>query len=191
MQGAQGSPEAAAFLKAQRSLVELQIKHFDEERHLSIAAARRKRFSDRLKYGLQGLGMLAAVGIIVGFAVMTWQAVNDRGLVILRPSPRCPTSRGADRTGRSSPTAPARPAGGHGPPDQQQQPERLQHLPSAARGMDMVKVEIPETGVSLDEVDRWLRSWLGHETRVAGEITRAPGRLAMSAAHRGRGQRSP
>ncbi len=82
MQGAGASPEAAAFLTAPTALTDLQIKHFDEERHLSIAAARRKRFSDRLKYGLQGLGMLAAVGIIAGFAVMTWQAVNDRGLVI-------------------------------------------------------------------------------------------------------------
>ncbi|HEY5410022.1 MAG TPA: hypothetical protein VIJ94_04770, partial [Caulobacteraceae bacterium] len=33
-----------------------------------------------------------------------------------------------------------------------------------------VKVEIPETGVSLDEVGRYLRRWLGHETRLTGGL---------------------
>ncbi len=54
------------------------------------------------------------------------------------------------------------------------------------------QVEIPRTGLSLDEVDRLLRRWLGHETHITGEVTltadgmaiaaRAPGGSTVSAA---------
>jgi hypothetical protein len=36
-------------------------------------------------------------------------------------------------------------------------------------GSDL-KVEIPDTGVSLGEAYRFLRGWLGHETRISGEV---------------------
>jgi hypothetical protein len=39
--------DASAFLQSQKRLVDLQVKHFDEERCLAIAAAKRKRYSDR------------------------------------------------------------------------------------------------------------------------------------------------
>ena len=35
---------------------------------------------------------------------------------------------------------------------------------------DDIKVEIPETGVSLGEAYRFLRGWLGHETHISGEV---------------------
>ena len=41
--------------------------------------------------------------------------------------------------------------------------------------IDDIKVEIPQTGVSIGELERYLRRWLGHETVVSGEITRAAG----------------
>jgi tetratricopeptide (TPR) repeat protein len=40
-----------------------------------------------------------------------------------------------------------------------------------ARDAD-VKIEIPTTGVSLGELDRWLRATLGHETAVRGELVK-------------------
>jgi tetratricopeptide (TPR) repeat protein len=33
-----------------------------------------------------------------------------------------------------------------------------------------LKVEIPDTGVSVGEAYRFLRGWLGHETRISGEV---------------------
>ena len=176
MQGAQGSPEAADFLKTQKRLVELQIRHFDEERHLAIAAAKRKRFSDRLKYGLQTLGMLAAAGIIVGFGAMTWQAVNDRGVVI---EPFSVPPDFAQR-GLSGQVIANRLLDRLVDMGRQTNSQRAPNTYARSWG-DEIKVEIPETGVSLEEVDRWLRGWLGHETRISGEITRSPTGLAMSA----------
>lgn len=38
-------------------------------------------------------------------------------------------------------------------------------------GSDL-KVEIPQTGVSIESLQRLLRRWLGHQTRVSGEIYR-------------------
>ncbi len=43
--------------------------------------------------------------------------------------------------------------------------------------------KIPETGISLGELDNWLRQKLGHDTRVSGEIVRA--RPPASASPRG------
>lgn len=42
------------------------------------------------------------------------------------------------------------------------------------------KVEIPGSGISLDEVQRWLRGWLGHETHVSGEVVRTDQGLELS-----------
>ena len=33
-----------------------------------------------------------------------------------------------------------------------------------------LKVEIPETGVSIGELHRFLRDWLGHDTHISGEV---------------------
>ncbi|WP_309628893.1 hypothetical protein [Brevundimonas sp.] len=45
-----------------------------------------------------------------------------------------------------------------------------------------VEVEIPQTGVSIGELQRFLRSWLGKETRISGVVYRArDGRLFVTA----------
>jgi tetratricopeptide (TPR) repeat protein len=43
-----------------------------------------------------------------------------------------------------------------------------------------LKVEIPETGISLGEAYRFLRGWLGHETRISGEVYRIDQDIAMN-----------
>ena len=43
-----------------------------------------------------------------------------------------------------------------------------------------LKVEIPQTGISFGELNRYLRERLGHETRLAGEIVRTPAGLALT-----------
>ena len=73
---------ASAFLRAQQQLVDLQVKHFEEERRLAIAAAKRKRLSDRLKNGLQLFLALVLTGTVVGLGTMIWGAAHDEGLVI-------------------------------------------------------------------------------------------------------------
>jgi tetratricopeptide (TPR) repeat protein len=44
-----------------------------------------------------------------------------------------------------------------------------------------IKVQIPDTGVSIGEAYRFLSSWLGHQTRVSGEVWHDGTGLAVSA----------
>ncbi len=44
-----------------------------------------------------------------------------------------------------------------------------------------LKVEIPETGVSLGELRQYLHAWLGHETHVTGEVVHTAGGLTVTA----------
>jgi len=46
---------------------------------------------------------------------------------------------------------------------------------------DDIKVEIPNTGVSIGEFYRYLRGWLGHETHINGEVWRTGGGIAVVA----------
>jgi tetratricopeptide (TPR) repeat protein len=46
---------------------------------------------------------------------------------------------------------------------------------------DDLRVEIPDTGVSIGEVWRFLRGWLGHETHISGEVTRTDNGIAVTA----------
>ena len=51
----------------------------------------------------------------------------------------------------------------------------------STRTPDDIKVEIPETGVSIGEAYRFLRSWLGHETHISGEVNRTATGIALAA----------
>lgn len=52
---------------------------------------------------------------------------------------------------------------------------------------DDIAVEIPSTGVSIGELRRYLRDWLGRQTRLSGEVFRlADGRIAVTARVSGR-----
>lgn len=46
---------------------------------------------------------------------------------------------------------------------------------------DTVQVEIPQTGVSVGELWKFLREWLGEEVRITGEVVRTPTGLRVTA----------
>ena len=51
----------------------------------------------------------------------------------------------------------------------------------SANGWDQhARVEIPRTGVSIDELQRFLRQWLGHERHINGEVVRASAGLQLT-----------
>ena len=53
---------------------------------------------------------------------------------------------------------------------------------SYANGTDGLKLEIPETGVSLSELDRFLRAKLGHDLHIGGEMVQQDkGAIALTA----------
>jgi tetratricopeptide (TPR) repeat protein len=180
MDAARHDPELARkagdYLDEQRALVRLQVRCFDEDRRLSTQAARRKRFSDRLRTA--GQVFLAVVAFVVAFAAvgMVWAAAHDHGLVVEAFSvPPDLAQRGL--TGQVVAKQVLDQLA-----DMQSRTESTRAASSYSNNWgDDLKVEIPETGVSLGEVRRSLSGWLGHPTRISGEVIRTPARLTLTA----------
>jgi tetratricopeptide (TPR) repeat protein len=164
-----------AFLEKQGRLVDLQMEHLHEQRELQLAHLRVRRWKDRMSLALQVLGAIVGAAVVVALGVMVWQAHEDHGLVIEAFSvPPDLAARGltgevvagqlldnlSDMQGETESGRPAR---------------SYQN-----NWGDDLKLEIPETGVSLGELNRWLRRWLGSQTRVTGEVHRIAGGLKVS-----------
>jgi tetratricopeptide (TPR) repeat protein len=170
--GAKPDPEFDAFLRKQSRLIDLQTEHLHEQRELILSRLRWGRFSDRLKALLQTLTVLVGLSVAAGFAVLAWTFHQDRGLVIESFStPRAFAEQGLggdvlaqDLMNRLAvmnelATSNSLSAGSD----------------SHVESRDEIKVEVPETGISLGEVMKLLRSWLGAERRVHGSLRQAPG----------------
>jgi tetratricopeptide (TPR) repeat protein len=156
--------EASALLRRQAVLIDEQI-----------GLARNERFRNRIKAvrdtALAFVVLLLAAGVL-GFV---WNARQASGLVIQPLStPPDLTQRGLDSRAVSSQLL--------------DRLNRLQAETDSIRAANTyannwegdVSVEIPSTGVSIGELDRWLRGALGRETVISGEVTRAGESLSMT-----------
>jgi tetratricopeptide (TPR) repeat protein len=153
-----------------------QDDHIDEEQRLQLSHLRIRRFSDYSKMALEitiGLFLLAVVG---AFGVMVWNAANDKGLVIEAFSvPPDLAARGLTGPVIASKLL-DRLAAMHAQTDSQRDPQTFANFWG-----DDIKVQIPETGISLGDLDRYLRETLGHATRITGEIVRNAAGLSLTA----------
>ena len=166
---ASGDAVADRFLAAQEALIADQRHHLREQaRTLGL-----DRWSKRLRLGLQGLTILVGLLALTAVGVLAWKAHEANGVVIEAFSvPPDLTQRGLTGQVLAS-----------------QVEDRLNALQAATFsdrpaasysnnwGHD-IKVEIPETGVSVGELQRVLVAWLGHESRVSGEVFPQPSRAS-------------
>jgi tetratricopeptide (TPR) repeat protein len=169
-------PKMDAFLDEQTELARLQKEHLHEQRELILSRLRWGRFSDRMKAALQVLTAIVGLAVVGVIAAMAWQAHEDRGVVIEAFSVppdlaqrgmtgQVVASRLLDRlSDLQARTVTDRPASSY-----------------ANDWGDDIKVEIPETGVSIGELNRYLRQWLGSQTRISGEVVRTPSGLSVTA----------
>ena len=174
--GGEADAEAAAFLRDQRRLVNLQIENLEEDRGLQHRHLALRYFGDRLRIGLQLLAIAFGVAAAAALGGLAWQAHNERGLVIEAFS--VPPSMAQD--GLTGEVVAARFL------------DRLQALQAATRSErppatyqnnwgSQIKVEIPETGVTFAEFERLLRDKFGHASHVTGELIRTPAGVALTA----------
>ncbi len=171
-----GDAKLDAFLDEQTGLVRLQKEHLHEQRELQTSRLRLGRWKDRISLTLQAMTVVVGLAAVGAVGAMAWQAHRDRGVAIQAFSvPPDLAQRGLtgqvvasellDRlSDLQAQTVTARPASTY----------------ANDWGGD-IKVEIPETGVSIGELNRWLRQWLGNETRISGEVVRTPTGLAVTA----------
>ncbi len=176
MEEARGNPalqdHVAAFLEDQRSLIAIQKHHLNAQFRQILLGTWEKRLSVLLRLAtlVVGIGVAAALGL------MLWQAARSHGLVV--ETFAVPPELAA--RGLSSEVVAS------------QMLDKLTALQSATDSSrapqsyannwgNNLKVEIPETGVSLGELQRFLKEWLGHDTRIRGEVFRTATGIAVTA----------
>lgn len=166
---------ADTFLAEQKRLageqiawIHLQKEHLHEQRALVLSHLKWRRFEDQMEGALRiilvALGMLTVV--IVG--AILWNASRSEGLVIeLFTVP--PSFAQAGSSGEVVADALT------------SKLAAIRHVTVEASFSDTsdvsadhdddVRVEIPETGISISEAWRYLRNWLGHERHVRGSLS--------------------
>ena len=157
---------ARVLLSEQVKLVRADLRH----RSIQIA-------SERVGMVLKGLTGAAGLAAAVALGAMAWTAHNDHGLVI-EPFSVPPDMAAKGLTGQ---VAAARLLDKLTTMQGQTNSERAAESYANNWAAD-IKVDIPSTGVSIGELDKFLRHWLGHQTHVSGDIVRTPdGRVAVTA----------
>jgi tetratricopeptide (TPR) repeat protein len=175
--------ETSAFLKEQTELLRVQKEHLKDEHaarlHLLQGQAREvdiRRFGLRLRVGVQLFIALVATVIGIGGAIVIHDAINSRSVVV--------------EVFEISPGLAAQALNGHivaaGLHD------RLTQLQAATRTSvqkreissawtNDIAIDVPETGVSISQIDRILRTRFGHDQHISGSLVKAdPAGLALT-----------
>jgi hypothetical protein len=174
---------ATHFLRDQSRLLKEQTEQLSEERALRLRHLKNqsreskiRRVGQRIRVGMQATTALIAGAVAVIMATAIWDAAHDHGLVV---------------EAFSVPPDLAQ----HGLTGQVVAKQVLDRLSALQAQTDSIrapgsyqnnwgrdlKVEIPETGISIGEIRAGLRDWLGHETHISGEVYRTPTGLTVTA----------
>ena len=167
--------DAKAFLEKQGRLVDLQCEYLADKDNFELSHLRWRRFTEQMKGALQALTAMVGIAVATGFGLMVWDAAHSKGLIIE------PFNVPADMASR----------GLNGQVVAGQMIDRLTVMTKSESsraaqsyannwGND-IKVEIPETGVSIGELRNFLREWLGHDIRASGDIYRTADGIAVTA----------
>ena len=166
--GSATGAEAREYLRKQSRIADLTIDTLQKKDEFELSHLRFRRFSDFARFALEVAGFLVVLLAVCGLASMVWNAGRERGLVVDAfsvPPELAQTgmtgsvvaNRLIDKLGRLQAASFSVVQGGE------------TYRRDAGGG---ARVEIPDTGISLDELQRYLRDWLGRETHAAGEVVR-------------------
>jgi tetratricopeptide (TPR) repeat protein len=173
--GMTGEP-AERFLQEQTRLTRMQIAQQEEENDTRRRILKLEHVSAIMKVAFEIAVGVVAAAILVALGMAVWSAAKDKGLVV--ESFSVPPDLAA--RGLTGQVVAARLL------------DRLSLLQSATVssrapssyannwGGD-IKLQIPDTGVSIGEFNRSLHLWLGKQTRITGEIYRTPSGIAVTA----------
>jgi tetratricopeptide (TPR) repeat protein len=171
------------FLGDQSHLLKIQARHLEDEHALRLEHLRKQLREERTRH----IGMrlrvafqifIALIATVIGaiFFVMLRDAVTSRRVVI-EPfhAPPGLAARGIDGTIIAS-----------GLLDELSRLQDATRSSSAARGLTgawtgNIKLDVPETGISLGEISRLLRERFGHDVHIDGDLVETPaGGLALT-----------
>jgi tetratricopeptide (TPR) repeat protein len=157
--------KADAFLEDQRHHIHEQLKQI----HLDI-------FEKWLGVALRLATLCVGIAVAAGVVVMVRDASNSNGLIV-EPFSVPPDLAARGLTGQAVASQLLDKLAA-----MQNRTQSYRPAQSYANnwGHDL-KVEIPETGISVGEIQRFLREWLGHDTHITGEIWRTSAGLSLTA----------
>jgi tetratricopeptide (TPR) repeat protein len=171
------------FLIDQSQLLKVQKQHLEEEHAARLHYLRGqasevdiRRFGLRLRVGFQLFIALVATVIGIGIAIMIHDAVTSRRVVI-EPFDAPPALAAHGLTGKVIASAVL---------DHLSRLQEATRSSSAARSLSgawtgNIKLDVPETGVSIGEISRLLKERFGHDVHIDGDLVEtAAGGLALT-----------
>ena len=168
--------KADANLDDHRPNLQLQMEEMRAEYPYKLSHFRLRRFSDWAKAAFEFSAGLLALAVAAGVAYLVWNAANRNDLVI--DAFAVPPDLAA--RGLSGPVLAAKLSDRIAAMQAQTFSARAPR--SYANGLaEGLKLEIPETGVSLSELDRFLREKLGRDQHIGGEMVQTAKGIALTA----------
>jgi tetratricopeptide (TPR) repeat protein len=177
--GGASREKADAFLDDQRALITAQKHHVGEQskylheqfKHLGLSI-----WEKRTGVLLRAATAIVGVAVASFFGLMVWDATHSSGLIVE------PFAVPSDMAAK----------GLTGQVVASQMLDKLsamQEITYSTRPPQSyennwgnnLKVEIPETGVSIGELQQFLKDWLGHDTHITGEVYRTDTGIAVTA----------
>jgi tetratricopeptide (TPR) repeat protein len=171
-----GRAAATAFLVSHKRFVDLQIAYFREEKKLNERAARLKRISDLLRVLMQFAFVVIALAVGASLAAMVWGAISSRAVIVREfAAPRALADLGLVGRVVSGKVL-----------------DVLLEIQGATRvaaeqhqitdaWTDTIELQLPETGVSFQQIDDGLHRLFGHDIHIEGALVRSDdGSLALS-----------
>ncbi|HEY1710329.1 MAG TPA: hypothetical protein VGG10_18810 [Rhizomicrobium sp.] len=159
--------KADAYLDARIEASRLERDNLIEQNAFELSHLRWRRFNDQMKGALQIMAIVIAAVMVIALGAALWNASRADGLVVdvfsVPPQLSASGVSGSvvadDITGKLIAIRNIANKNSLGESKDVQQDG----------GAD-IKVEIPDTGISLSEAWRYLRSWLGHERHLRGSL---------------------
>jgi tetratricopeptide (TPR) repeat protein len=160
----------------QEQLVKIQTEHLNEQRAVVLANLKLRGHRERLKIGTEVFFAIVITAIAIGLLTMVQDAITSRS-VIVEPFDAPP----ALAAGGMSGTAVA-----SGFLDELTRLQAATRSAAAKRKLANdwtgdIKIDIPETGISIDEVGRLLHKRFGHDLHIGGTLVQTQtGDLVLS-----------
>ncbi|MGI8841773.1 MAG: hypothetical protein ACR2F8_13490 [Caulobacteraceae bacterium] len=179
MEQARGDPAVAgdvsAYLKDLSRLARVQFEHLHEQRILNVSHLRVRLWRERFQLAFQVCVVLAALAIgALAIGMMRDAVISRRVVVEPFDTPPALAARGLTSKVVAGEVL-----------------DGLTRLQAATRATDRkrdlanawdqdIKIEVPNTGVSVGEIDRLLRARFGHDLHVGGDVVELPdGRISL------------
>ncbi len=150
-----------------------ELRREDRVRHWSL---RVHHISDVLKLAFELALALIFTAVVACIGAVVWTAAHDDGLVI--EAFKVPPDMAAK--GLTGDVVASQLLDRLTDLQAQTDSARAPNSYSSDWGND-IKIDIPNTGVSIGEAYRYLAGWLGHQTHITGEIYRTANGIALTA----------